>query len=108
ETGHTATSKEDAERYMRTYNVQDPELAQRIIDLARTSRRKGCWWEGYRGVADVVQVEVADLEDLADSLCNYEPMFVPALLQTEEYSEKVIIQSDPQVYPCTVDPRETL
>ncbi|MER6605773.1 helix-turn-helix transcriptional regulator [Streptomyces sp. NPDC000927] len=96
ETGHTATKRAHAEKYLRLYKVQDKALAQRILDLSRTSSKKG-WWEGYRDVADLAQVEVADLEDLAVSISNYEAMLIPGLLQTNEYSEALMVETDPRL-----------
>ncbi|MBD3004534.1 helix-turn-helix transcriptional regulator [Streptomyces sp. 5-10] len=107
ETGNTAVDVAAAEKYMRLYDVQDEAVARRIIDLARTSRKKG-WWEGYRGTADLAQIEIADLEDLATSISNYEPMVIPGLVQTKAYSEALILGADDQTFPYKVIPRKSL
>ncbi|AEW96321.1 DNA-binding protein [Streptantibioticus cattleyicolor NRRL 8057 = DSM 46488] len=58
-----------------------------LIELGQSSG-KG-WWSTYRGLLDDPHLDLAELESGATGLDNYEPMFIPGLLQTRGYAEAI-------------------
>lgn len=59
---------------------------ERLLTLARESRRRS-WWQEY-GLPESAATYVG-LEDAATSILQYETSFVPPLLQTEAYARAV-------------------
>ncbi len=76
ENGDAATSVHEARSMMDLYDIYDPEL----LDLARAAREKG-WWRAY-GIEDRCYV---DLETEARTVREMSLMYIPGLIQTEEY-----------------------
>lgn len=65
------------------------DKAELLLKLAREAGKRG-WWQPY---SDVLTREYADyiaLEEEAAAIRQYEPQFVPGLLQTPEYARVVI------------------
>lgn len=89
ESGHTAVSVADAKAYAAIYDVQDDAVLNRLTDLARHGRARG-WWSAYDTTVGPSVVDVADIEDLAREYKTWQPLAVPGVLQTREYSEAVI------------------
>ncbi len=70
------------------YEVGGTE-ADRLLQLARDAGKRG-WWRAY---ADVLSNQYADyigLENEASAIRNFEPQFVPGLLQTEQYARAAL------------------
>jgi transcriptional regulator with XRE-family HTH domain len=85
ETGARGVSIADVRFLCELYQVSTGER-DRLLDLARESRRRS-WWQQY-GLPDMVTTYVG-LEDAAVSILQYETSFVPPLLQTEDYARAV-------------------
>ena len=69
--------------------ITDKAQAQRLIDLARAARESP-WWSRYKYVAPEKLLELIDYESAASAVSQFEPMFVPGLLQTEDYARTVL------------------
>lgn len=80
ETGEVATSVHEVRSMMDLYDRYDPDL----LDLARAARERG-WWRAY-GVEDRGYV---DLETEACTVRELSLMYIPGLLQTEEYMRAI-------------------
>ncbi|MGP4016726.1 helix-turn-helix domain-containing protein [Saccharopolyspora sp. 5N708] len=80
ETGEVATSVHEVRSMMDLYDSYDPDL----LDLARAARERG-WWRAY-GVEDRGYV---DLETEASTVRELSLMYIPGLLQTEEYMRAI-------------------
>ncbi len=89
ESGHTAVSLSDARSYIDIYEVQDEVVANRLLDLARHGRTRG-WWSAYDKTVGPDLVDVADAEDLAVDIKTFQPLLIPGIFQTREYTETVI------------------
>jgi transcriptional regulator with XRE-family HTH domain len=89
EAGQTAVSVADVEAYMRVYQVKDEAVVSRLTDLAKHGRVRG-WWSAYDATVGPTAADIADAEDLATGIKSWQPLSVPGLLQTREYSEAVI------------------
>jgi transcriptional regulator with XRE-family HTH domain len=91
ETGARGVSINDVRVLCDVYQVS-PEERDRLLNLARESRRRS-WWQEY-GLPESVQTYLG-LEDAAVSMLQYETSLVPALLQTEDYARAVTNGSGP-------------
>lgn len=82
-------------------------LTDRLLDLCQTYGRaeepyvsalvamseatgKG-WWSAYRKVIGTGPRNLAELEDSARELRTHQPLFIPGLLQTEEYARAIFL-----------------
>ncbi|MEU8132489.1 helix-turn-helix domain-containing protein [Streptodolium elevatio] len=86
ETGHRGVSLRDARDLMDIYGVTDKRQREATMELAREARRRG-WWSAY---SDLLPGPYIGLESEASSICNYQTLTVPGLLQIEEYAQAVI------------------
>ena len=67
--------------------VGDP--AEALLTLARDARKRG-WWQAYSDVLTSQYADYISLEFEARAIRNYEPLYVPGLLQTEAYAREVM------------------
>lgn len=88
ETGSRSAPPADVRALLALYAVDDAE-AEELMVLARQARQRG-WWEAYKDVLPSRYSTYIGLEAEAESLCSYESLFLPGLLQTEDYARAVI------------------
>ena len=84
ENGHRAASVADVHMLLTIYGVDAAEQ-ERLLTLARDSRKRG-WWHSYRDVLPEWYATYVGLEAEAASIHTYEGEVVPGLLQTPEYA----------------------
>lgn len=89
ESGHTAVSVADAMAYADIYGIEDETLRARLTELARHGRVRG-WWSSYSSKVGPTAADVADAEDLATEIRTFQPLVIPGVFQTREYSAAVI------------------
>lgn len=95
ETGRRGAGTGDVRDLLDLYGVTDEAMCSALVTLARQAKRKG-WWHSYADVLSSEYSTYIDLEAEAASVRNYESLFVPGLLQTEEYARAVISGSVPE------------
>ncbi|MET9803407.1 helix-turn-helix transcriptional regulator [Streptomyces sp. NPDC006368] len=93
ETGRRATSPRDVRDLCALYGVTDRQVVDSLMEMARESGQQG-WWHAY---GDIPQSVYIGLETDAASVHSYEPMVIPALLQTPAYADAVIGETIPLV-----------
>ncbi len=84
ETTRTPITVSDLRRLLDLYGASETD-ADRLVDLARTSRERG-WWENYVGEAPSEYATYIGLEAEASSISSFGAILVPGLLQTEDYA----------------------
>jgi transcriptional regulator with XRE-family HTH domain len=99
ETAARGVSIPDVRALCDVYQVTAQER-DRLLTLARESRRRS-WWQEY-GLPESVQTYVG-LEDAAFSMLQYETSFVPPLLQTEAYARALTEGSAPWLSEDSVE-----
>lgn len=72
---------------LENYNV-DADKRDELLQLSRDSRKRG-WWDEYKDMMSPDFAAYIDFETEASRILNYEPQFIPGLLQTEEYARAV-------------------
>ncbi len=88
ETARTPITVADLRKLLDLYGAGDTD-ADRLVDLARTSRERG-WWESYVGEAPSEYATYLGLEAEASSISSFSAVLVPGLLQTEDYARAMI------------------
>ena len=71
------------------YGVTETEQVNSLLVLARAARERS-WWSAYRDVAPASLLQLIEYEALTSSVRQFEAVFIPGLLQTEEYAHAVI------------------
>jgi transcriptional regulator with XRE-family HTH domain len=88
ETGARGLGVEDVAALLGHYKVPEQQRVQ-ILEQVRKSGERG-WWESQGlGLPELWQALIT-FESRATRIQNYEAMFVPGLLQTDEYTEAII------------------
>jgi hypothetical protein len=79
----------------------DQQMSGELMSLAREARESG-WWTGY---ADLGLDPLIGLEQEATSITCFSMCYMPGLLQTEEYAERIIKTVAPKMDPHVVQQR---
>ncbi|MCE4943151.1 helix-turn-helix domain-containing protein [Streptomyces albulus] len=97
ESGHTSASGLEVRTLLDLYGVEDADERTRLLEWARKSNERG-WWIEYQAAASSGHVDHVALESEATHIRAWEPVLVPGLLQTPEYTEAVIA-TGPKCFP---------
>lgn|SRR6266568_454508 len=89
EKAKTGISVNDLRALLPLYGITDKERTEELLDLARAARQAP-WWREYSEVAPTTLLELIDYESAASTVSQFETMFVPGILQTEEYASAVL------------------
>jgi transcriptional regulator with XRE-family HTH domain len=90
EAGTVAVSTNDLRALLSLYQVAERDTVTELVDIARKARERSPWWSKYRDVASSELISLCGYESSARVLRNFEPLLVPGLLQTEEYSRALL------------------
>ncbi|MEV4415613.1 helix-turn-helix transcriptional regulator [Catellatospora sp. NPDC049609] len=104
ENGEVGVRRSDLLVLLDLYGLDDAGQREELLELARESKRRGGWWLKY-GEVSSPYLKLIQLEAEADSIRGAELMFVPGLLQTEDYARAVIHATRPQDGPEEVERR---
>lgn len=95
ESGLAGVSEKRLRRLAANYSCTDDELVNALVAMA-TDRTRG-WWEGYRGLLPTPFLDLAELEHHATFLREAQFLYIPGLLQTEEYTRAVFAYRIPKL-----------
>ncbi len=95
ETGQVGFKERDVADLLTLYGVSNPVERQQFIELVKQSNQQG-WWHPYTDVIPKWFEDFVGLEEAASRIQSYELMFVPGLLQTEEYARAVAGHGQPK------------
>ena len=90
ESGAVSLSVTDLRALLGFYDVSDPDLVDRLVDLARRSRRARSPFAAYADVFPAVALRFFDCEHMASRIGEVELLVVPGLLQTEDYARALM------------------
>jgi Domain of unknown function (DUF5753)/Helix-turn-helix domain len=89
ELGRVGFKERDVSDLLELYGMQDETERFRLMELARAANNPG-WWSRYGDVMPTWFTNYVGLEVAATLIRTYEVMFVPGLMQTEEYARAVV------------------
>ena len=89
ESASSGISANDLKALLQLYGVKDPGQVDSLVALARAARERS-WWSAYRDVAPQSLLQLTEYESAAQDIRQFETMFVPGILQTEDYARAVI------------------
>ncbi len=89
EKAKTGISTNDLKALLPLYGITDEERIEELLALARSARQSP-WWSRYSDVAPPELIELIEYEYAASAVSQFETMFVPGILQTEEYASAVL------------------
>lgn len=94
ELGLIGVSEERLRRFASHYACTDAKFIEALVGMA-TDRTRG-WWEEYRGLLPTPFLDLSELEHHARFLRHVAVLYVPGLLQTEDYSRAVFSSRLPE------------
>ncbi|MFF3918804.1 helix-turn-helix domain-containing protein [Streptomyces sp. NPDC001852] len=95
ESGLRGVSEERLRRLASHYACTDAEFIDALVEMA-TDRTRG-WWEEYRGLLPTSFLDLSELEHHARFLRHVAILYVPGLLQTEDYARAVFSSRLPEL-----------
>ncbi|MBW8797328.1 MAG: helix-turn-helix domain-containing protein [Streptomyces sp.] len=95
ELGLTGVSEERVRRLASHYACTDVEFIEALVGMA-TDRTQG-WWEEYRGLLPTSFMDLSELDHHAAFQKDVAILYVPGLLQTEEYARAVFSSRLPEL-----------
>ena len=90
ESGAVSLSVTDLRALLSFYGVVEPGVVERLVDLARRSRRARSPFAAYADVFSAVALRFFDFEHSASWIGEVELLVVPGLLQTEAYAQALM------------------
>ncbi|MFI2423568.1 helix-turn-helix domain-containing protein [Streptomyces sp. NPDC018955] len=95
ESGLTGVSEQRLRRLASHYACMDHEFIDALVSMA-TDRTRG-WWEEYRGLLPTSFLDLSELNHYASFRRDVAILYVPGLLQTEEYARAVFSSRVPEL-----------
>jgi transcriptional regulator with XRE-family HTH domain len=97
ESGLAGVSEKRLRRLASHYDCTDGDFIDALVETA-TDRTHG-WWERYRGLLPTSFLDLAELEHHSSYLREVSILFVPGLLQTEDYARATFSSRVPELTP---------
>ncbi len=104
ETAQTRPQRRSLLALLSTYGITDQAKLDELVELAKSAGQPG-WVQTYEDYLPEQYTVYIGFEGEASSLSNYETVFVPGLLQTEDYARAVIRGVVPAITDEQVDQR---
>lgn len=103
ELGLIGVSEERLRRLASHYACTDTRFIDALVATA-ADRSRG-WWEEYRGLLPTPFLDLAELEHHAESLREVAILYVPGMLQTEDYARAVFSSRVPELTTAELELR---
>ncbi|MCX5397998.1 helix-turn-helix transcriptional regulator [Streptomyces sp. NBC_00102] len=98
ESGRFGVSAERVRTWVGTYRCPDPAYIEALAGMA--AERTHGWWEDYRSNMAAAALDLAELEHHAVAIRSVQIMYMPGLLQTEDYARAVFAETVPAPSPA--------
>jgi transcriptional regulator with XRE-family HTH domain len=89
ETAQTGISVNDLKALLSLYGITDKDQVAELVDLAQAAKRAP-WWRPYQEFAPPALLQLIDFESAASAVSQFETMFIPGILQVEEYASAIL------------------
>jgi hypothetical protein len=96
ELGRVGFKERDVADLLTMYGVTAEDQRAFYLDMVNKSNERG-WWHRYNDLMPDWFSNFVGLEESASLIQNYELLFVPGLLQTEEYIRAVVSHGQPHL-----------
>lgn len=96
ELGRVGCKQRDVEDLLTLYGVIDPTERAVFVELVNSSHQPG-WWHRYADLMPDWFQDYVGLEEAAARIQAYELLFVPGLLQTEDYVRAIATDGRPEL-----------
>lgn len=90
EKAKSSISVNDLKVLLPFYGITDEERTDELVDQARAARQIPWWRRRYSEFASSELLDLIDYESAATAVSQFETMFVPGILQTEEYASAIL------------------
>jgi hypothetical protein len=107
DTGQVGFKERDVADLLTLYGITNAVERQQFLELVQQSNQLG-WWHPYSDLIPKWFEDFVGLEEAASRIQTYELMFVPGLLQTEEYARAVAGHGEPKPAPEEIHRRVDL
>lgn len=104
ELGRVGFKQRDVTDLLTMYGVHDEREREMFLRLVQESNQPG-WWHRYSDTIPTWFHDYVGLEESASRIQGYEPLYVPGLLQAEDYAEAVIGRGRPDLMSAEVERR---
>lgn len=101
ETGRISAGPGDVREMLEVYGIGGDEAAA-LVQLARDARKKG-WWHTYDMSLPAWFEAYVGFEAEATTFRDFQPLYIPGLLQTEDYARAVLQAAPAQGAPEDID-----
>ncbi|MER7727835.1 helix-turn-helix transcriptional regulator [Streptomyces sp. NPDC096323] len=98
ESGRFGVSSRRVRAWADGYECPDAAYVDALAAMA--AERESGWWERYRGELSHDALDLAELEHHARAIRSVQVMYMPGLLQTEDYARSVFAESVPAPDPA--------
>lgn len=95
ESGAVKLSITDLKALLALYQITDQSRIAELVEMAKAARQRP-WWSAYREFASKRYLEFVEFEQAATATLNYQPVWIPGLLQSREYAEEIIRRLGPE------------
>ncbi|WP_224390368.1 helix-turn-helix transcriptional regulator [Pseudonocardia sp. ICBG1293] len=99
ESGKVGFKQRDVADLLTMYGIGEGPERDQVLSMAEESNSSG-WWARYNDVVPGWFEDFVGLEASASRISSYELLFVPGLLQTEEYARAVVSGGHPDLPPA--------
>ncbi len=88
----------DLRALLSLYGIHDDARVSDLIDAAKEAKKEPWWKKDYGDIASDKYIQYVEFEQTAEEILNYEPLFVPGILQTQDYANAITVDlaQDPQ------------
>ena len=90
EKAKSGISTNDLKALLPLYGITDKERTEELLDLARVSQAEPDGGAATAMSRRATLLELIDYESAASAVSQFETMFVPGILQTEEYASAIL------------------
>lgn len=90
EKAKSGISTNDLKALLLLYDITDEERTKELVAMAREARQIPWWRRRYSEVASKELLDLIDYESAASAVRQFETIFVPGILQTEEYASAIL------------------
>jgi hypothetical protein len=95
ESGKVGFKIRDVEDLLTLYGEHDEARRAQVVEIATRSNEQG-WWQRSGDAVPEWFSEFVGLESAAERIQIYELLFVPGLLQTEDYARAIVTRGHPE------------